>query len=106
MEAAQIKVVSQRLLRQRAQPADLDHAEHVGGRLRGPGDVAIDLVLDIDRRPARVGHHVVHGLLPGPAQRMQAAVHHQTRGTRDLVGVKPNAIQRGGVEPQLIGEAL
>ena len=70
MEAAQVKVIAQCFLGQRAQPADLDHAEHVGGRLSGPRDVAVDLVLDIHWRPARIRHHVVHGLLPGPAEGM------------------------------------
>jgi hypothetical protein len=44
--------------------------------------------------------------LPGPAQRMQAAIHDQPRGACDLIRVESNAVERGGVEPQFIGESL
>jgi hypothetical protein len=50
VEPAQIEFWPQRLFRPRAQFADLEFADLVGERLSRPGDVAVDLGLDIGGR--------------------------------------------------------
>ncbi len=54
----------------------------------------------------RVGEHEVDGLLARPAQRMQAGVHDQPRGTKRLAREHAEAIDIAGIELQLVGETL
>src|SRR5947207_3172766 len=57
VEAAQIEAGAEARLRVGAKAADFELAELVGQRLRGPGDVAIDLVDDVLARERGVLLH-------------------------------------------------
>ena len=67
MEAAQVELGAQLLLRPRPQLADLELAQLVGQRLAGVGDVAVDLGVDIGVGQGRIVLHEGDRLLLGPA---------------------------------------
>ena len=53
-------------------------------------DVSVDLVDAVGQAQGRVDVEVVDGLLPGPAQRVDASVQDQAKGTNQVVGVVPD----------------
>ena len=100
------KAVAQSGLRHRPYPLDLQPAHHVGQRLAGIADVAVDLDLDVGGRHGRVVAAVADGLLAAPAQHVHAGVDDQP-GRPHRVGAE-HAEQRHvvGVEPHLVREPL
>ena len=74
------------LLGASAQLLDLQLAELVGERLARPGDVAVDLRLDLVERQRGVRGQVVDGLLARPAHRVDAGVDDEAAGAPHLVG--------------------
>src|SRR5690606_13073322 len=79
VEALLVETRAQLAFGFRAQVAQRAIADVVGQRLARPGDVTVDLVLDVELRQCRVAGQVVDRLLPRPALRMQAGVDHQAR---------------------------
>ncbi|HXV36847.1 MAG TPA: hypothetical protein VEC18_06850 [Myxococcota bacterium] len=106
MERAQLEALAELRFCELAQAPDLEHPEHVGGRLARPRDVAIDFGLDVAGRPGRVGEHVVDRLLARPAQGVQSAVDDEARGASGLIGEHADLVERPRVEAELVREAL
>src|SRR5690606_30744702 len=106
VEGAQVELRSEYLLRARAQFDDADLAELVTQRLAGPGDVAVDLGLDLVLAERGLRSEVVDRLLPGPALVMHAGVDHQPRGAPHLVGFAPEHLVGRLVDAHFLAELL
>src|SRR5215218_8704235 len=76
VEGAQVKAAAQAPGGPLPQPRQLHAADHVGQGLAGPGDVAVDLVLDVGAGEGGVGQQVVDRLVAAPAEGVQAGVDH------------------------------
>ena len=85
MEFTQVEFVAQGLLSAPAQFLDLEFTELVGRGLARIGDVTIYLGNHVLLCETGVRHHVIDGLLAGPALGMHTGVHHQAHGAPDLV---------------------
>src|SRR4029450_4570355 len=106
VEAAQVEAVAEAGLGQLPQPDQLQAADHVGQGLAGVGNVAVDLVLDVDPGEGGVGVHVVDRLIPAPAELVQAGVDHQPAGPPGVEREHAEALQVARVEAELVGQAL
>ena len=86
--------------------ADLQLADLVGQGLAGPGDVAVDLVLDLVARQRRVLLDVVDGPGATPSLLVHAGVDHEA-GAAEGVVVEPAEVGVGvGVEADLARQPL
>ena len=95
MELADIKLITQFLLRLVAQLEDFQHADLVGRGLAREGQVTAHFRTHGAFRNCGVIQEVLHRLILGPALRMHAGIHHQAdsaphfrgQATKVLVGV-------------------
>ena len=77
-----------------AQALDLERAGHVGERLPGPGDVALDLGRRIGLGHRRVVEEMADCLLAAPAFRVQPGVDHQAVGAEQPAVQETDVLQR------------
>ena len=89
MEFAQIKLAAERQAGSGAEFFDPQFAYLIRQRLAGPGNVAIDLVGDVERVLGRVRHEKVDGPLPVPTHRVHARIDHQAHRPPHLVSELP-----------------
>src|SRR4029450_2293099 len=76
VEGAQVEPAAQPGRGQPPEPDQLEAADHVGQGLAGPGDVAVDLVLDVGPGEGGVGQQVADRLVAAPAALGPAGVGH------------------------------
>ena len=84
---------------------DLDHPDHVGERLPGDRDVAVDLDRGVDVRHADLLERR-DGSLTRPSERVDPRVGDQARGAQPLRLEHPEPLPVVDVEAHLVGEAL
>ena len=89
-----------------AQLLDLQLADLVRQRLARPGDVAVDLVDDVELGLRRVRLEVVDRLLPRPVLVVHAGVDDEPHGAPHLVGELAELVVGVLVEAHLLAEAL
>ena len=85
MKVAYVEPFAKRLLGSLPEGFYLEFAQFVRERLRGPGNVSVNLRAYVVQCQRRVRRHVVHGLLPSPAFCMHAGIHHKPTGAPHLV---------------------
>ena len=106
MEFTDVELGAELFLGSLPELLDLELAELVRQCLARPDDVAVDLDDDVMLGLADVLHELSDGLLPRPAEGMHAGVDHQPGGPPGLVRQQADAVEVGGVEAHLFGQAL
>ena len=77
MELAHGELVTQRFLRPATKLDDFEFADHIGRRLTGVDDIALDRLADITFGIGRIVRQILNGFLAAPALVMDAGVDNQ-----------------------------
>ena len=106
VESPDVELPAEILRRPGAQLLDLELADLVGQRLARPGDVAVDLVRDVELGLGGIGLEEIDRLLPGPALVMHPGVDHEPHGAPHFVRELAELVVRIGIQPHLLAKAL
>ena len=106
VEGAHVEPVAQRLLGLGAQRLDPELADLVRQRLARPGDVAVDLVVDVEIALAGVLLEVVDRLVARPLERVHAGVDHQAHRAPHVVVQLADLREVVLVQAEVVAELL
>src|SRR5689334_20619856 len=106
MERAKVECAASLLLELTSEAFDFTLTNLVRQRLAGPDDIAVDLVNSLTFGQSDVVEEEVDRPLARPSLIVNPGIHHQAARTPGLVAQHPEARQRVGVEPELVGQAL
>src|SRR5579862_9069562 len=104
VEGAQVELGAERALRLRARFLDRHLAQVIGERLARPGDVAVDLGLDLVIGKRRVLARIGDRLLARPTLGVDAGVDDEPRRAPDLPAEIAEAVVGRVVHPHLVAQ--